>query len=89
MLKDRLQVAPRACASRIHIEMWVSPVDRDDIGKAHHFGRDISVQVQAGGYGQIITKLSAQAAKKLTFAILSFIRNHRAMQVEVDGVHRA
>ena len=71
-----------------HVDMRVSLVADKDLRLIHHRGRHHGVQVQRGRNRQIWPDDGAQAAEKLSLAVLAEGGNHRAVQAEKNAIQR-
>ena len=85
--EDALQQAGGARAGLRHVDMRIGAEDDQRVGLVRHQRRDIGVQVEARHQRDVRADDGAHAAQKLAFAVLQMFGHHRAVEVQIDGVH--
>lgn len=58
------------------------------VSHRHHERRDIAVQVEADDERNVRPDRSAHPPQQFAFAVIMVLRDHGAVQVEIDAVQR-
>ena len=72
-----------------HVDMRIGAIGDQRVGMLDHFRRDIGVQVEADHQRQVLADHLAHAREDFAFAVVEMLGDHRAVQIEIDGVERA
>ena len=71
-----------------HVEVWIGPEHCYDVCKVDHFVRDVCVEVEACGDGNVLSGEIAHAGEQFSLTVFEVFANHCAMQIQVDAVER-
>ncbi|MGY4596467.1 hypothetical protein ACVWXL_004213 [Bradyrhizobium sp. GM22.5] len=72
-----------------HVDMGIGAVGDQRVRMLNHFGGDVGVEIEAGDQRNVLADDAAHARENLAFAVVEMFRDHRAVQIEIDGVDRA
>ena len=86
--EQQLEMSGAGAAGVGHVDMGIGAVGDQRVGVLDHLWRDVGVQVEADHQWQVLADHLAHAGKDFAFAVVKMLGDHRAMQVEIDGVDR-
>ncbi|MNQ71465.1 hypothetical protein D3C85_861330 [compost metagenome] len=69
-----------------HVHMRIGPERDQAVGFPQHLTGDVGVQIQAGDDRHVRPRDLAHAGKQFALAIVQVFGDHRAVQVQIDGV---
>ena len=72
-------------AGLVHVDVRIGLEAHHHVGVVDHGGRDVGMQVERHADGHA-RRLCAQALQQIALAVRAVLRDHRAVQVEQDGV---
>ena len=87
-LEHALEQPRRARAGLGHVDVRVGAVGHQGVGALEHGARQVAVQIEARRDRHARPDQLAHPAQDLAFAVVVLFGHHRAVQVEVNAVHR-
>ena len=85
LLEQPVEQLDRALAGHRHVDVRIGAIADQRRRQLRHLGRQVGVIVEARHDRQLVADDAADAAQQLAFAVLGVLRDHRAMQVEIDA----
>ena len=78
----------RGAAGVGHVDMRIGAIGDQRVGMLHHLRRHIGVQIEADHQRQVLADHLAHARQNFAFAVVEMLGDHRAVQIEIDGIER-